>query len=798
MTDQPPLNGVRVLEYTRGLAGRTAGGLLADLGAEVVQLPAGGDAPDRSDAARVWSDRRKVIRGIGSTDRERLAELRRLLDCADVFLTDLTPGALERAGLDAVAVREQNPAIVHGWLPPFGVRGRWSHLDADPLLLAAVGGYAGHYPAASDRPVAPVVPTFLYLHGAMAAAAVVAGLVGREVRGSGHAVRVSGLDAMGAALGTLMMQGLGTQELAAAGRSTKGPPYFRLYRGSDQAWFYLAALSPAIFVRALDAVGRLDLLVREDVAGEFANLLVPEVREQVNAELEGTFAARTAREWLAVLRAADVPAAPVWTRAQWLDAQVVDAARRTRFDHPDFGPLTVPAPPISLSRTPMLSGGSPLPGPSAWWASPAPPLLSAGSRPPGLSAGWESPAPPWAGSAACPPNAPASPNAPAAPAGAPAAKPALPLDGIRVVDLCSFLAGPFAAALLADFGADVVKVEPTDGDPYRVFAVSHAVVNQDKRVAALDLGDPGARAGFVTLLEGADVLVDNFLPDSLERLGLGPDMLAKVSPGLIRCSVSAFGTGNDWSGTPGFDPVLQSMTGLAVAQGGTDSPVPSSAPVVDTATGALGALGTLAALYARCRSGAAQHVRTSLAAGAVFVQSGEMTSYAGCPPPPPGELDFLGASPTRRFYATADGWLAVAASSDRERAALLRAVGHPEWQALSEAEIAAALEGELAAGPSEYWLDEFSAAGVPAAGVLPRERGIADPYLTANGFSHVIEVPGLGEFRIVRSYSAWEGVTRRPGSSPVVGRDTVEVLSEAGVGTHVIDDLLARKVAAYQ
>jgi crotonobetainyl-CoA:carnitine CoA-transferase CaiB-like acyl-CoA transferase len=754
MTHQPPLDGVRVLEYTHGLAGRTAGALLADLGAEVVQLPADGSTPDRADPARLWSDRRKVVRGIGSTERDRLVELRRLIGCADVFLSDLAPGALERLGLDAVTVREQNPAIVHGWMPPFGTRGRWSYLDADPLLLAAVSGYAGHHPAASDRPVAPAVPTFAYLHGAIGAAALVAGLVGREGSGSGNAVRVSGLDATGAVLSTLMIEGLGTGALFAAGRSIKGAPYFRLYQGGDRAWFYLAALSPALFVRALDAVGRIDLMVRDDVAGEFANLVVPDVREQVNAELEETFASRPAREWLDVLRAADVPVAPVWTRAHWLQAQVVDAAGRTRFDHPRFGALTVPRAPVSLSRTPMLCGGSP---------------------PSGLSQGWESPEPS---------------RYPAASTG-----PVLPLAGIRVVDLSSFLAGPFAAALLADFGADVAKVEPTDGDPYRVFAVSHAVVNQEKRVAALDLGDPGAREAFVTLLEGADVLVDNFLPDSLDRLGLGESALAQAYPGLIRCSVSAFGTGNDWSGTPGFDPVLQSMTGLAVAQGGTESPVPSSAPVVDIATGVLGALGTLAALFVRCRSGAAQHVRTSLASGAVFVQSGEMTSYEGCPPSRPGGLDYLGPSPTRRFYATADGWLAVAASAAAERTAFFAALGHPEWQLLSEAEIAANVETELAPGSSEHWLDELAAAGVPAARVLSRERGIADPYLTANGFSHVIDVPGLGRFRVVRSYSAWDGATRRPGSNPGLGRDTVEVLAEAGVGARVIEDLIARKVA---
>jgi crotonobetainyl-CoA:carnitine CoA-transferase CaiB-like acyl-CoA transferase len=756
MTDQPPpLNGVRVLEYTRGLAGRTAGGLLADLGAEVVQVPADGNTPDRADAARVWSDRRKVVRGAGSTDRERLSQLRRLIGGADVFLSDLSPGGLERLGLDAVTAREQNPAIVHGWMPPFGTEGRWSCLAADPLLLAAVSGYAGHHPAASDRPVAPVVPTFAYAHGAIAAAALVAGLAGRDVCGTGTSVRVSGLHAMGAVLGTLMMEGLGTGAVYAAGRGVKGPPYFRLYQGSDQAWFYLAALTPSIFVRALDAVDRIDLFVREDVAGEFANFVVPQVREQVNAELERTFAARSAREWLDVLRAADVPAAPVWTREQWLQARVVDAAGRTRFDHPRFGALTVPCPPVGLSRTPMLSGGSP---------------------PAGLSAGWDSPPP--------------------RPAELSPAASARPLDGVRVIDICSFIAGPFAAALLADFGADVVKVEPADGDPYRVYAVSHAVVNQDKRVAALDLADPAAREAFIQLLKRADVLVDNFIPESLERLGLGRAALAQACPGLIRCSVSAFGTDNDWSGTPGFDPVLQSMTGLAVAQGGAESPVPSSAPVVDVATGALAALGTLAALLVRRRGGPAQDVGACLASGAVFVQSGEMTSYEGCPPATPGGPDFLGPSPARRFYATADGWIAVAASAGPQRAALLRALGHPEWQALGDDQVEDNLEGELASGRSEHWLDELSAAGVPAAAVLSRERGIADPYLTANGFSGILDVAGLGRFRTARSYSAWEGVTRGPGSSPGVGRDTVEVLSEAGVGAQAIDDLLARKAAS--
>jgi crotonobetainyl-CoA:carnitine CoA-transferase CaiB-like acyl-CoA transferase len=179
----------------------------------------------------------------------------------------------------------------------------------------------------------------------------------------------------------------------------------------------------------------------------------------------------------------------------------------------------------------------------------------------------------------------------------------------------------------------------------------------------------------------------------------------------------------------------------------------------------------------------------------VFVQSGELTDYQGSPPPQAGGPDFPGPSPARRLYAAADGWLAVAAPDGDSRTAFFAALGHPEWQVLSDAQIAVNVERELVTRPCEHWLDKFGCADVPAVRVLRRARGIADPYLTANEFSHVLEVPGLGSFRVVRSYSGWQGVTRGPGSNPAIGQDTVEVLSGAGVGTRVIEDLLARKVA---
>ena len=757
MNGCPPLDGIRVVEHTHALAGRTAGALLADLGAEVIQVPVAGRSVSPEDPARVWSDRRKVLRSVGSGPGEERAEVRRLLPLADVFVSDLPPARLESMMLDAISLRVSQPRLVHVWMPPYGTEGRESYLAADPLILAALSGYADTHPSGADRPVAPVVPTFSYVHGVIASAAATAALVGRERSGGGNAVRVSGLDAMGAVLGSLMISHDSGRSFLSVGRDIKGAPYFRLYQGSDGSWFYLAALSPAIFARALVAVDRIELMVRDDVAGEFANLLEPGVRQSVNAALEETFASLPTDEWLRILRDAEVPVAPVWSRDRWKAEGVGPAARLCHFDHPLLGPLTVPGPSIDLPATPLLADSS---APPSWGTNKGDWRL----------ASVES----------------SAPDAQAAP---------LPLDGLRIVDMSSFYADPFGGALLADFGAHVVKVEPTDGDPYRVFAVSYAMVNQRKSVAALDLTDETARAAFLQMLARSDAMLDNLLPQSWERLGLGESTILEANPDLVRCSISAFGEGNDWSAAPGFDPVLQAMTGLAIAQGGPRAPAPSSAPVVDAVTGALAAVGTLAGLFAKARWGVAQHVRTSLASGAVLVQSGEMTSYRGRPTAPEGSADFLGPDPGRRLYRTADHWLAIATSSDSQRRDMLDALGHADWSALDDAALGSAFEKQLATAPSALWLELLAAAGVAAARVLDHNTGIADRYLAVNEFSHLLEVPGHGTCRVVRNFSHWEGGPARTARAPAPGADTVDVLLEAGVEGHVVQELLSRGIA---
>src|SRR5277367_1199944 len=221
-----PFAGVRVLELTRGIAGRTAGMLLADLGADVVR--ASDDRPDaeRDPGGLCW-DRGKVLAPLDGTSTR---ELRRLAAAADVLLTD-------------------------------------------PRLLAAVGGFADHFPAMADVPVAPVVPTVSYIQGAVGAAAIAAALVGRGADGPGRCVTVSGLHAIAASQASMMMTTEDGTAILSAGKRAPGAPNYRSYRGSDGQWLYLAALTPGFFFRALEVLDRMDILVREDVAGEFMNLL---------------------------------------------------------------------------------------------------------------------------------------------------------------------------------------------------------------------------------------------------------------------------------------------------------------------------------------------------------------------------------------------------------------------------------------------------------------------------------------------------------------------------------------------
>ncbi|WP_181063062.1 CoA transferase [Nocardia nova] len=707
-TDQGfPLAGVRVLELSAGQAGRTAGMLLADLGADVVRAvpedwaPAAPDSPEGPQDL-CWD------RGKRFTPAADPAAVRRLARAADVVLDDASPGAERPTGLDSESLCASAPALVHVSMPPHGTVGRWRDLPADPLLTSAIGGFATFHPSHDPgTPIASAVPMVPAIQGALGSVLAVAGVFGARTTGHGRSLITTGLHACAAALSTLVVKGIDTDQVINPGGRMDSRPNFRIYRCADDRYLHLSALTVEFFLPALTALDRLDIMVMPGVDGEFLNVLRPEIGPAVSAELEQAFAQRPRDEWLEILGAAGVPCAPVLKREDWLKSDIVaHAAPPVELAHPEVGPVMLPGPPLTFSESA-----------SAIRHLPAAQFVPAAEL-------WTD-------------------ERPEVSRATPA--PALPLAGLRILDISTFLAGPLVSTLMADLGAAVVKVEAPRGDPYAAYAASYAAVNHAKSIGALDLRDPDGHSALLQLAADADVLVDNLRPSVAHRLGVSDKSLRAGHPRLVHTSVSAFGATGPFVEMPGFDPVLQSRSGLAAAQGGDDEPVATLTPVLDVATGALAALGTLAALVERVTSGRGQHVTTSLTASSTFLQLAELTSYSGRPEAEAGGRDYRGPEPARRYHRAADGWLAIAATTAAQRRAVEFLVGQAP---LTHEAVATALADHTV----EHWVGVFTEAGVPVCAV-PSPIGFLDqPYLADNDFSHVVRDPRFGRFRLIRGY----------------------------------------------
>ncbi len=775
-TPTAPLAGIRVVELCRGLAGRTASRLLADVGAEVVRLV--DTQPNGSpsvlpilDAATMSGDRGKWIAPTTSEAAQDVT-LDALLAHADVFVTDLGPAELHRRGLDERTLRARHSYLIHAWLPPYGTRGRWADLAPDPLLLSALSGFADYFPASQDRPVAPVVPAPTYIQGAMGAAGVVTALVGRERNGAAPAFTVTGLQACASLLLALFFNVLDAPPPPNPARVLRGSPSFRLYQGRDGAWFFLGALSPDIFLRALDVMDRMDVMVLPGVDGEFMNLYRPEVNAVVSPDLERTFREADAATWIERFQAAAIPAAPVLSRFDWLDNDIVVSNQvRHEATHPQLGIVTMPGVPL------LLNGHAP-----ALRHLPTHDVVVSAA---GL---WSTDVRTASSVESAPETATQTDDGGAR----------LPLAGLKVVDLTTFLAGPFAGATLAECGADVVKVEGENGDPYRVFNLPHLIVNKRKRIVALDLHTADGMAVLTELLKSADVMIDNFRPAIRARLGLTPERLAGINPRLVHGNLTAYGQAGAAADLPGFDPVMQSLSGMALAQGGDGEPVTVGAPVNDLAGGALLAFGVALGLFYRARTGQPLAAVTSLAAAATFLQSVELTRFEGCPIPPCGGTDHLGPSNACRYYEAADGWLAVAARSAQEETAFVSLVGVdpsdlPGTHGRSDDE---AMERAIKQRSVEAWLDDLVAAGIPACKVLRREGASADAFLVENDYMEIHHHVDFGRVLGMRAFSDWAGTNRAPlRIGGPVGAHTAEVLADLGHDIERIEKLFTSGAA---
>jgi crotonobetainyl-CoA:carnitine CoA-transferase CaiB-like acyl-CoA transferase len=384
-----------------------------------------------------------------------------------------------------------------------------------------------------------------------------------------------------------------------------------------------------------------------------------------------------------------------------------------------------------------------------------------------------------------------------------------PLHGYRILDLSAVISGPYGTMILADQGADVIKVEPPGtGDFTRAagnksggLSASFLNNNRNKRSIVVDLRHPDGVAVVKRLATTCDVLVQNFRPGVVDRLGVGEAAIRAVAPQIIYVSISGFGESGPFAGKPVYDPIIQALSGLASVQGGSDAARPRLIRTIvpDKVTAITSAQAITAALLARERTGQGQHVQLSMLDSVIaFLWSSDMgaQTYVGRAVSQQRAASFIDL-----IYETKDGHMSVAVMTNAQWAALSRAVGQPAWledprfatTELRDLNIDARLEliqSELIKRPTADWMAILEAEGVPCAPVLSRNQMIDHPQIVATGVVVENDHPQAGRLRQARAAARFSGTPpeHRRGA-PRLGEHTIEILREAGYSDVEIDRL---------
>ena len=737
--------GIRIADFSQGMVGPMAAMLIGDFEAEIVKIePPGGDRWKDRPGYQAWNRNKQVVT-LDLDAASGMAAARAVIAGADVALFDFAPSRMAGLGLDGATLTAAHPSLVHAWMPAYGTTGRWSELPARHSLLAALTAMPFRQGAWGDTPVHMILPIAWSSQAVLGAAGIGAALLERTRSGRGQTVTISGLHGSAECAPPMRFERI---EPLPRGIPPGSNPRYRLYKCADGQWFFLGTLFTNFYRKAFEALELGDLfdILEQDMLG---------AREM----LIGIFETRPREEWLDLLKAHDVPCGPVNRRETWLGGPIVaEAEMRLAFDHPTLGEVAMPAPPARFSATPAKVHGLPRP-------------------------------------VDVPPKWPAKADTTSKPMST-----APPLQGIKVLNLGTVIAGAYAGTLLAAMGADVIKIEGPEADPFRSDGSQFLVYNRGVRGLGLDLKQTAARDAFLEMVRSADVVIDNYRLGVRERLGITYATLKAINPRIISCSINAYGDTGPWAALPGFDPLMQAQGGMMAAQGGEDDPILYSIAVNDIATAAVVSASVVAALNARATTGEGQEIVSSLLAQSLLYQLGEMVDYQGRPANDLGGRDCLGLTALHRYYPCADGWIAMACELASETHGVAQVLGidlgaNP-LAAPRDGELASRIEAALAARVRDDTVDALVAAGTPSTPVRRFDEVLHDPWLWENGHMASWAHPRLGPAVSARTYGDF---SRTPGGftlpTPDLGQHSAEVLAEYGINPERIADLLASGAA---
>jgi crotonobetainyl-CoA:carnitine CoA-transferase CaiB-like acyl-CoA transferase len=672
-----PLKGVRVLNLGGGWAGRVAAMLLADQGAEVLEIDRPGREGRLEDSLLGRGKQVISLNLKGADEQERVRTVAR---GADIVIDNLGVGRAANFGLDYSRVRERNPALVYVSIPGFAEGSPLADTPAwEGTVDASVGVYTDIHslgPLLGGPPLFTAIPMASSYGGVHAAIAAAMGFAQRLKTGRGQRIEVPLADAVLSAMALLIMKIEGqprrfdlpvidkamtefafpilrdlhaqiTEEQHARIReylATFPRPQIGNHRCGDGRFIFINAVDHVHHAKAcLEVLGVLNELIAEGMivgspyeeggAGNnisYSTGLSAAWATHLQSVMSARFLTRPAHEWETLLRAAGVPAAVVRSTDEWLELPAAHLGGNvTNLEDDEFGQVRQAGRYITIE------------GPAAV----SPPL-----RPRRAAAKLA-----WSGS-----RLEVTPKA---------GSEGKILAGVRVLDFSNVIAGPAAARILAEFGADVIRIDaPAPQAGPRLTMWFGIDVNQGKRPIILDLKSAEGRSVLETLVRQSDVVIHNFLDRSAGKIGLSDRQLRKINPNIISCQISAWGgpSGGPFKDDPAFDPVLQAATGITMRFGTPEAPVLHGiASCVDYITGFSAALGVAQALVSRELGRGGAHVRTSLSMGAQLVQFPFAVASAGHqrPAEPSGQRT-AGYGAHYRQYRASDGWAFLACRRD--------------------------------------------------------------------------------------------------------------------------------------
>jgi crotonobetainyl-CoA:carnitine CoA-transferase CaiB-like acyl-CoA transferase len=737
------LDGVRIVDLAGCLAGEVATMVLAEAGADVVMVEPPGGRPSRAGTGfRTWnrSKRSITLELDDSDDRGRLDDL---LADADVLVHSYVPSRARLLGFDDATLAMRHPQLIVSSVLAWPANHALAGAPVDELLTMARLGLLDEQQGHRDGPVYLRFPLGNWGAAWLAATGIAARLLARErtgVAGPAHTSLAQG------ALVPMMMH-WSRAESPSPALALGMPKSWRasVFQCGDGVWIH--TMPPRAGAAA--AIRDAGTALREVID-------VVSVAYRTDPGEIDVLKSRPAREWLEDLWACDVPAQEVLPFGAVLhDEQARANDYVVDIEDPAAGRITVPGHPLTLDPPTRVTGLAP----------------AAGAHTEEVLAEW--------------------PRRRGGEVSRPAAPSRWPLEGVKVLDFGIYLAGPLGPMLLADLGADVVKVEPLAGDPMRFADWPFAGCQRGKRAVALDLKSPASRPALEALLRWADVVHHNVRMPAARRLGLDPDALRAVNPDLVVCHTSSYGPKGPRADWPGYDQIFQSSCGWEVMGAGEGNPpMWHRFGFTDHLCAMASATATILALLERARTGRSTNVAASLL-GATVLTNGETYASADgtIAPVPMLDANQVRMGPGDRILQSADGWIAVAARSPVELAQLYSATG-----CTAEAGLVAAARNRS----SGELLAVLDATGVPATAVRLAQR---------DAFFDDGDNRRAGMIARYR-HAAW-GELEQPGAlwdlgdqqvrldrpPPVLGEHTVEVLVEAGLDRSEIDRLLANGVA---